>query len=268
MAEPAFEAIRLHHDESRGVARIVLDRPDKLNALTDTTLEELAEAIEHCRELDERADGVAIRAIVLEGAGERAFSAGYDVELFDDKTYPSEERAWTTATAGFESYDVPVVAKIDGYCLGGGLELALACDFRMASDRSELGFPEIDIGLFPSGGGTQRLPPLVGIERAKELCMTGERVDAATAAEDGLVRTAVPADELDDCVEEFVDTLASKPPLAVRATKDVFNTTRNTALSQGLEYELRAYQPLLATEDHQEATAAFGEDRSPDWSGK
>ncbi|MFC4540577.1 enoyl-CoA hydratase/isomerase family protein [Halosolutus amylolyticus] len=268
MDAPAFGAIRLQYDDARGVATIVLDRPDKLNALTDEMLEEIEAAVEHCRRLDDEADGVAVRALVMEGVGDRSFSAGYDVHLFEEKTYPVEERAWRAATAALETYDVPVVAKIDGYCLGGGLELALACDFRLASDRSEFGFPEVDIGLFPSGGGTQRLLPLVGRERAMELCMTGNRIDARTAADDGLIRESMAADVLDDEVTAFVDTLASKPPLAIRAMKDVFNSTRNAPLSQGLEYELQAYQPLLATADHREATAAFGDDRTPEWQGK
>ncbi|NHN49337.1 enoyl-CoA hydratase/isomerase family protein [Halostella sp. JP-L12] len=259
--------LRFDFDVDRGVATLTFDRTDKLNALSNTMLEGIADAIEICRDRDDEGDGVAVRAVVIQGAGDRAFSAGYDVSQFEAKTYPVEERAWRTATSAIESYDAPVIAKIDGYCLGAGLELSLACDFRIASERSELGFPEVDIGLFPSGGGTQRLQPLVGPARTKELCMTGERLDAETALEDGLLTDAVPVDTFEHRVSDFVDKLTSKPPLAVRATKNVVNTTKGMSRAEGLDYELQAYQPLLWTDDHAEGVAAFEEDRDPEWSG-
>ncbi|MHB9288875.1 enoyl-CoA hydratase/isomerase family protein [Halobacteriales archaeon Cl-PHB] len=267
MDTPDYDGLQFRVDD-RGVARLTFDRPDKLNALTNQTLEDIADAIDHCRALDDAADGTAVRAVVIDGAGDRAFSAGYDVTQFAEKTYPVEERAWRGATRALERYDVPVVAKIDGYCLGGGLELALACDFRLASERSTFGFPEIDIGLFPSGGGTQRLVPLVGPDRTLELCMTGEHVGAEEAAADGLVTDVVPQADLDDRVEDLVGTVCSKPPLAIRALKDVVTTTRNMAPEQGLRYELEAYQPLLNTEDHREGVAAFEDDREPTWQGR
>lgn len=260
--------LQFDFDSDSGIATLTLNRPDKLNALSNGMLESIADAIERCRMRDDDAEGVTVCAVVIQGAGDRAFSAGYDVSQFESKTYPVEERAWRAATDALESYSAPVVAKIDGYCLGGGLELALACDFRFASERSELGFPEIDIGLFPSGGGTQRLQPLVGPARTKELCMTGERLDAGTALADGLLTDAVPAAELDEQVAAFVGELASKPPLAVRATKDVVNTTQGMSRSEGLDYELQAYQPLLWTDDHAEGVAAFEEDRDPEWTGR
>jgi enoyl-CoA hydratase/carnithine racemase len=260
--------LRVEFDDDRGVVTVTLDRPAKLNALTDEMLEGIAAAIEACRDRDDDADGVAVRAVVLQGAGDKAFSAGYDISQFAEKTYPVEERAWRAATEALESYTAPVVAKIDGYCLGGGLELSLACDFRIASDRSVLGFPEVDIGIFPSGGGTQRLQPLVGPARAKELCMTGEQIDAETAREDGLLRDSVAADALDARVGEFVDTLGGKAPLAVRATKDVINTTQGMSHDEGLRYERQAYQPLLWTADHEEGVAAFEEEREPRWQGR
>jgi enoyl-CoA hydratase len=260
--------LRFNFDADRGVATLTLDRPDKLNAITDAMLEGIAEAVEACRERDAAADGVAVTTVVLEAAGDRAFSAGYDVSQFAEKTYPVEERAWQAATDALESYDVPVVAKVDGYCLGGGLELALACDFRFASLRSEFGFPEVDIGLFPSGGGTQRLQPLVGPARTKELCMTGQRFDATTALEDGLLTDAVPTGDLDERVAEFVDELASKPPLSIRAVKNAVDIGREMSREEALEYERQVYQPLLWTEDHAEGVAAFGEDREPEWTGK
>ena len=166
------------------------------------------------------------------------------------------------------SCSVPVVAKIDGYCVGGGLELALACDFRIASERSEFGFPEIDLGLVPNGGGTARLATLVGPSRTKELCMTGEFVDAARAATDGIVDRVYEADSLDDEVREFVDTLASKPPLAIRVVKEIVDETNELGLRDGLAYEHRASLPLYYTDDYEEGVAAFTEDREPEWQGR
>jgi enoyl-CoA hydratase/carnithine racemase len=260
--------LRFEFDTDRGVATLTLNRPDKLNAITDAMLEGIAEAVDACQEYDAEADGVAVNTLVLEAAGDRAFSAGYDVSQFDEKTYPVEERAWRAATNALESYDVPVIAKIDGYCLGGGLELALACDFRIASLQSEFGFPEVDIGLFPSGGGTQRLQPLVGPARTKELCMTGQRFDGSTALKDGLVTDAVPTADLDDRIAEFVDDLVSKPPLSIRAVKNTVDTGQGMSREEALEYERQVYQPLLWTEDHAEGVAAFDEDREPEWTGR
>ncbi|MCY4731576.1 enoyl-CoA hydratase/isomerase family protein [Natronomonas gomsonensis] len=260
--------LRFEFDTDRGVATLTLNRPDKLNAITDAMLEGIAEAVDACQEYDAEADGVAVNTLVLEAAGDRAFSAGYDVSQFDEKTYPVEERAWRAATNALESYDVPVIAKIDGYCLGGGLELALACDFRIASLQSEFGFPEVDIGLFPSGGGTQRLQPLVGPARTKELCMTGQRFDGSTALKDGLVTDAVPTADLDGRIAEFVDDLVSKPPLSIRAVKNTVDTGQGMSREEALEYERQVYQPLLWTEDHAEGVAAFDEDREPEWTGR
>lgn len=267
--QPDFQTIRWRFDETTGIGTVVLDRPDALNAMSKQTLSELPEAFDCFEAIDKEGDSVSVRAIVIEGAGERAFSTGVDVTEIGDESYPYVADSFRTALFTVRDYPAPVVAKIDGYCLGGGIELALLCDFRIASDRSELGFPEVDLGIFPSGvGTTQRLPRLVGSNRAKELMMTGEFISGATAATDGLITSSHPADELDEAVDALVSRLAEKPPLALRAIKDTVDAAHDMPLSQGTEYEYQAYQPLLHTEDYEEGAAAFAEDRDPVWQGK
>jgi len=264
-----FETVQCRYDPDTGIGRIVLDRPDSLNAMTGRTLRELPEAIGIFDRLDREGEGVSVRAVVLSGAGDDAFSVGVDVDEIGEEQYPFTASSFREALFSVEEYGAPVIAAIDGYCVGGGLELALMCDFRVASERSELGFPEVDLGIFPSAvGTTQRLPDLVGHSRAKELCMTGEFLSGDEAAADGLVNDACPADELDGEVDALADRLASKAPLAVRAIKDAVDRSREVGLAQGTEYEYRAYLPLLHTEDYQEGLAAFDEDRDPAWQGK
>ncbi|PSQ03070.1 enoyl-CoA hydratase [Halobacteriales archaeon QS_4_69_31] len=264
-----FDTIQCRYDADTGIGRIVLDRPDSLNAMTERTLAELPEAIETFERLDREGESVSVRAVVLSGAGEDAFCVGVDVDEIGEEQYPFTAASFRDALFSVEEYGAPVVASIDGYCVGGGLELALMCDFRIASERSELGFPEVDLGIFPSGvGTTQRLPLLVGPGRAKELCMTGEFLSGSEAATEGLVNHAYPAADLDAEVEVYAERLASKPPLALRAIKDTVNRSRNVGLDQGTAYEYRAYLPLLETEDYAEGVAAFDEDREPSWQGR
>jgi len=264
-----FETVQCRYDPETGIGRIVLDRPGSLNAMTERTLEELPAAIERFDQVDRDGDGVSVRAVVLSGAGDDAFCVGVDVDEIGDQEYPFTASSFRNALFTVEEYGAPVIAKIDGYCVGGGLELALMCDFRVASERSELGFPEVDLGIFPSGvGTTQRLPLLVGPSRAKELCMTGEFLSGADAAREGLVNHAYPAEDLDGEVEDYAERIASKAPLAVRAIKDTINRSRSVGLEQGTEYEYRAYLPLLDTEDYEEGAAAFEEDREPSWQGR
>jgi enoyl-CoA hydratase/carnithine racemase len=167
-----------------------------------------------------------------------------------------------------ETFPAPTIAKIDGYCLGGGFELALACDFRIASEESEFGFPEIELGIIPGDGGTQRLPELVGPSRTKELCMTGEHIEAAQASEEGMIDYAYQASELDGEVTAFAERLADQPPLGVRAVKEVVNMSQETSLRVGRYYERRAGSTLTQTEDHEEGVRAFKEKRDPEWKGQ
>lgn len=264
-----FETIQCRYEKSTGIGRIVLDRPESLNAMTQQTLEEIPAAIETFEQRDREGESVSVRAVVLSGAGEDAFCVGVDVDEIGEEHYPYTASSFRNALFAVEDYGPPVIAKIDGYCVGGGLELSLMCDFRIASERSELGFPEVDLGIFPSAvGTTQRLPRLVGLSRAKELMMTGEFLSGAEAVSEGLLDYTYPAEKLDDEVETFARQLAGKAPLAVRAIKDTVNKSRDMGLSRGIEYEYKAYLPLLHTEDYEEGTAAFAEDREPTWHGK
>lgn len=266
MTDHEFDTITWAFDEDTGIGHMVMDRPDALNALSAALREDIIGGFEAFAALDDDADGVAVRAVILEGAGDRAFSAGADITEFEDAN-PGVFNPSPLYDIP-EEYQAPVIAKIDGFALGGGLELALACDFRIASERSNVGQPEIDIGFIPGGGGTQRLAALVGPARAKEICMTGDHIPAEQAATEGILDSVYPVDALDEEVEAFAEKLASKPPLAIRAVKDVVNMFNETGLREGRRYESRAIDTLRETADHKEGVAAFSEDREPEWQGK
>jgi enoyl-CoA hydratase/carnithine racemase len=262
MSTHEFENLDWEFDEGSGIGRITLDRPDALNALSTPLCEEVVEAFEAFAELDDEADGVAVRAVVVSGAG-RAFSAGADVNEFaEGRTVPFDVYE---AASGFEA---PVVAKIDGYCLGGGLVIALDCDFRFASDRSEFGLPEVGLGILASGGGIRKLAAAVGPDRARELAVTGERFSAERAGADGLLTGRCPADELDDRVESFVGTVAAQPPLAVRATLDL--AAFGQADDGARLYERRLDRRLRRSADHEAAVDAFLDDEAgePSFEGR
>ncbi|WP_254521443.1 enoyl-CoA hydratase/isomerase family protein [Natrinema caseinilyticum] len=256
-----FETIQWSFDESRGVGRIVLDRPDSLNALSGTIRREIIEGFAEFERLDEAADGVAVRAVVVSGAGD-AFCAGADVTEFAEGTELTHPELVYEAPSEFAG---PVVAEIDGYCLGGGLVFALHCDIRLASERSEFGLPEVDLGIPAIGGGLGALRATVGPGRAKRLAVTGERVDAEQAATDGIVDEVYSRETLSAAVDELVDTIASKPPLAVRSSLDIVDAYRSAPPEQ---FERRESQRLRESEDYREAVAAFREDREPEFTGQ
>lgn len=261
-----LETVNWSYDEGTGIGRIVLNRPEAHNALSEQLKNDIVEGFSMFDDIDDEGEGVNVRTVILEGAGDKAFSAGADITEFDERNPGifDPTKAWDTA----EEFPAPVIAKIDGYCFGGGLELALACDFRIASKRSEVGLTEVNIGLIPGGGGTQRLAEIVGPSRAKELCITGEHVPAEEAAEDGIVNYVYPAEELDDEVHDFAVQIAQKAPLAVRAVKDVINMSQEMQLEEGRMYEHRACLNLFQTEDQKEGARAFAEKRDPKWSGE
>lgn len=270
MDNPNYETIEWAFDDTSGIGTLTLDRPDSLNALAQQSHEEISDALDRFEALDREslADsaGIEVRAIVLEGAGDQAFCVGSDIENFQE-VHPGVFD-FTEMYNDLEAFPAPTIAKIDGYCLGGGFELALASDFRIASERSTFGFPEIDLGIIPGDGGTQRLPPLVGPSRTKELCMTGERLDGLQAEAEGIIDYVHPAEQLDQAVSDFTERLRAKPPLAVRAVKDVVNMSLETDMRVGRYYERRAGSQLTQTRDHEEGVRAFEEDREPDWEGK
>lgn len=258
---PEFEAIEWSFDEATGVGRITFDRPDALNALSSTLRREFVEGFDAFRDLDREAEGVAVRAVVVSGAG-RAFSVGADVDEFAEGTDMLRPGMVYDAASRFEA---PVVAAIDGYCLGGGLVVALDCDFLFASERSEFGLPEVDLGISVSGGGLAALRDAVGPERAKRLAVTGERITADRAQEIGLLEEVHPEERLQQAVDAFVETVASKPPMAVRETLDIVDAHGSGA---GQRYERRADSRLRRSGDYQEAVAAFREDREPEFQGR
>ncbi|SFT03094.1 enoyl-CoA hydratase/isomerase family protein [Halostagnicola kamekurae] len=264
MLDTNFETIRWSFDQELKYGTITLDRPESLNALSKQLRREYATCF---RELQDRIEeGHDIRAVIVNGAGDRAFSVGADVNDSHDVPAGVSKPGGEYELA--EEFSRPVIAKIDGYCLGGGLEMALSCDFRFASERSTLGQPEIDLGIIPGGGGTQRLAELAGPSRAKELCMTGKHISAEEAKRDGIVNESVPADNLNNHVIKFVRTISEKPPLAVQAVKDAVNASFATDRELGRLYEHRTSRALRYTDDHEEGVRAFREDIEPEWMGR
>lgn len=261
-----LETVVVEFDEERGVGTITLNRPDKLNAMNNQMREDIVSGLERYAEIDAEGEGVSVRAVVLEGAGEKAFCAGADIMGFSDAG-PSSFAGRGHGNA-LTSFQAPVVAKIDGYCLGGGLETAFACDFRIASDRSTFGLPEIDLGLLPGGGGVQYIARLANPSVAMEIAMTGEHVPADRAAALGIVNDVHDAEEFDDAVDAFVDDLASQPPLGVRAVKEAARNANQMTLEESRRFDQQLFARLLQTDDHQEGARAFAEDDyEPEFSG-
>jgi enoyl-CoA hydratase len=253
------------YEKKEQVATITLNRPKSLNALNTALLTELKDALEDA-EVD--AD---VRVIVITGAGEKAFCAGADVAEIRDKN-PEEARAFSQWFQGIlthiERMKKPVIAKIHGFCLGGGLELALACDFRIASENALFGLPEVNLAIIPGGGGTQRLPRLIGKTKALELLMTGEQIDTTEALQLTVVNKVVPAAELDRAVDELIKKLLSKSSVTLSILKDAVNKGIEMELEQALQYEAEYFESTLKTEDAREGLKAFLEKRKPEFKGK
>jgi len=259
-ASDPYEGFRVDRDDSRGLVTITLDDPAKLNRVPLAARRQLAALFAELAEDD------AARAVVLTGAGEN-FTAGGDIAAFMDATPEELTRlAWDVAAP--ERFPKPVVARLRGYCLGVGLELALACDFRVAADDAELGLPEVGLGMIPGSGGTQRLARLVGLGRAKDVVMRRRRISAAEALAWGLVSEVVAADELDGAVDRILADLDGLSPLALRTAKRVLNHVYDAPLSIGLELEGLAYGLLRTTDDFREGVTAFGEKRPPRFQGR
>jgi enoyl-CoA hydratase/carnithine racemase len=237
------------------IKTIWLDNPP-VNAVNGSIIETLWNALEP---LD--AD---VGAVVLRGRGERAFSAGADIAGFQRGEGTGDRPAGIQPVADLiESVPVPVVAAIHGYCLGGGLELALACDFRIAHADAQLGFPEVNLGLLPGGGGTQRAPRLIGVGRAAWLVMSGERIAAPQASHWGLVEFVV--DDLDEGIARYVEPLTRQSPHALGQIKRLLHATRD---QRSDELEAEAFVACLGSDDGQEGVAAFLEKREPRWTGR
>jgi len=253
------------YEKSEGIATITINRPDALNALNQDTISELLARFEDA-ENDEN-----VKVIVLTGAGDRAFCAGADLKMMKGA---SPVRGTDLAKHGqhlgnrIETLGKPVIAAINGYALGGGIEIAMACDIRVASENALIGQPEINVGLIPGWGGTQRLPRYVGKGMAKEMIFTGKRIDAKTAERLGLVNIVVPADQLKAKVKELAIELSGKPPIALKLCKALINNSTETHLDIGLFQEAEAFGLVASTEDFNEGVAAFLEKRKPQFKGK
>ena len=258
----AWETIR--YAAADGVATVTLDRPDVLNAMNEPMRRELTECFTRLAVDD------AVRVVVLAGAGERAFSAGADIREFVQPPVPvrfREERKRVDFRAVMDRCPQPMIAAIRGYALGGGLELALACDIRIAAEDAQLGLTEISLAIIPGGGGTQRLPRLVGRGKALEMILTGARIGAPEALRIGLVERVVPPGEVLAAAQELARALATRAPVALRYAKEAIVRGLELPLAEGLQLENDLATLLRTTEDRLEGARAFLEKRSPRFTG-
>ena len=251
--------------EQRGaVGLITFNRPDKLNALNIKTREEGAAL------LDRLAQDDTVRVVVFTGAGDKAFVAGADIKEFEGRT-ANMQRSVMLARSLFNALDTfpkPIIAMINGFCLGGGCEMALACDLRIASDKARLGQPEINLGIIPGGGGTQRLTRLVGEGKAMEMILTGDMIDAATAHAIGLVNMVVPHAELEAKTMALAARIAEKSPIALRLAKEAVKLASRSNLDEGLRREVDLFALCFASEDKEEGVRAFLEKRKAVFTGR
>lgn len=255
----------LIYEKKDDMGVLTVNRPDKLNALSNELTEELESF------LDEAEKDADLRVLVITGAGEKAFVAGADInELVERDAIMGRDvsRFRQDLFSRIENLPIPVIAAVNGYALGGGLELALACNIRIASEKVQFGAPEVKLGIIPGDGGTQRLPRLIGLGRAMELVLTGDFIDAAEAYRIGLVNRVVPHEELMENVMALAKKIASRPPLAVKYAKEAVNRSQEGDTASG--YALESYLHALActTEDKKEGVAAFLEKRKGEFKGK
>ncbi len=251
-------------DIANRVAVLTINRPDKRNALNAATRSALLEALEALRP-DDR-----VRVVVITGAGDKAFIAGADIGEFEGRTPVDQFRVMRGPSVfdAIEAFPKPVIAMINGFALGGGCELAMACDIRIAADTARLGQPEVNLGIIPGGGGTQRLPRLVGAGNAYKLLFTGDLVDAADALRMGLVDEVVPADHLRDRVLSLAGAIAEKSPVALQLIKEAVRASLRTPLDEGLRQETTLFGVAFASGDKQEGVKAFLEKRKPDFKNR
>ncbi|MGK7312531.1 MAG: enoyl-CoA hydratase/isomerase family protein [Candidatus Longimicrobiales bacterium M2_2A_002] len=258
-----FNTIRIERDGRR--ATVIVDRPDKLNALNDETIDELYVAFHTLAEDDD------IGGLVITGEGEKAFVAGADIaELATMGSIDGIDvsRKGQDAFRLLEEMGKPVVAAVNGYALGGGLELALACHLRVASEKAKFGLPEVKLGIIPGYGGTVRLPRIVGRGRALELILTGEMIGADRAYEMGLVNKVVAPEETRTAAEELLDTILKNGPIALRFALHAVDRSLETGIEEGLGLESHLFGLLASTDDMREGMSAFLEKRAAEFEGK
>ncbi|MBE7515199.1 MAG: enoyl-CoA hydratase/isomerase family protein [Chloracidobacterium sp.] len=257
-----YETITL---EKRGaVAVLTINRPDKLNALNKKVHTESVAALDELRADD------AVRVLVITGSGEKSFIAGADISEFEGQTPVTQRDQFHDRTLFnvIDQFPKPVIAMVNGFCLGGGNELALACDIRMASETARFSQPEINLGIIPGGGGTQRLTNLIGEGRSMEMILTGDMIDAATAEKLGLVNHVVPADQLEAETMKLAEKIAEKAPIALQLCKEAVKFASRSNLDEGLRREVDLFAIAFSTEDKQEGVSAFLEKRKPDFKGR
>ena len=250
--------------EENGVAVLTVDRQDKLNSLNPQVIEEIRQALQEL-EKDQP------RVTIVTGAGERAFVAGADIAAMNEMS-PLEAKRFAelghAATAFLDRSTVPTIAAVNGFALGGGCEIALACDIRIAAENALFGFPEVTLGILPGLGGTQRLPRLVGPGIAKEMIFSGRRIKAEEARTVNLVNRVVPEGEALNAARELAQEIASNGPVAVRHAKAAANKAHDLDLESGLDYEADQFALLFATEDAREGMGAFVEKREAEFKGR
>lgn len=259
----AFQTLLI---EDRGAVRLItLNRPDKLNALNQQTIAELHQAF------DQAADTASVRVVVLTGAGPKAFVAGADISEMNGLS-PVQAREFSRhgqrLMVKIEQLGKPVIAMINGFALGGGLELAMACHLRIAAETAKLGQPEVGLGLIPGFGGTQRLLRLAGRGPTLELCLLGQPIDAARAAQLNILTRVVAVDQLESETMKVAEQLANAAPLALRGVLDTVIVGGEAALETGLEFESQAFAVAFSTDDMKEGTGAFLERRKPVFKGQ
>lgn len=246
------------------VCTLTLNRPEAMNALNNELITELNKAI------DIIARNEQIRVLIITG-NEKVFAAGGDIKAMW-KCDPLQAREYVTpihtAFNKIAALPKPTIAAISGFTLGGGVELTLTCDFRIAADNAKFGFPEINLGIFPAAGGSQRLPRLIGIIKTKELMFTGDTIDANTALSIGLVNKVVPQKDLFEHVNKLANKLSTKPPIALKMLKESIHAGLDTDIESGILIELENFSSLFTTEDQKEGMTAFIERRKPEFKGK
>ncbi len=246
------------------VAILTINRPDKLNALSSTV------HIEGVKALDELRTDETVRVVIITGSGEKSFIAGADISEFEGKT-PVTQRATFQERTLFntiDSFPKPVIAMVNGFCLGGGNELALACDLRVCSENARFSQPEINLGIIPGGGGTQRLTRLIGEGRSMEITLTGDMIDAETAYRFGLVNHVHPLADLRTKTLELAAKIGEKAPIALQLAKEAVKFASRSNLDEGLRREVDLFAICFSTEDKKEGVSAFLEKRKPEFKGK
>ncbi len=255
----------LIYEKKENIGLLTINRPDKLNAISNELTSELK------RLLDEIENDEELRVLIITGAGDKAFVAGADIKELvdrDAKLGRQISRERQEIFSRIENLQVPVIGAVNGYALGGGLELALACSIRMCSEKAQFGSPEVKLGIIPGDGGTQRLPRLIGLGRAMEMIITGDFIDAQEAYRIGLVNKVFPHGELMDGAMDLAQRIASRPPLAIRYAKEAVNRSQEGDRVSGFALESYLHALTCTTEDKKEGVSAFLEKRKGEFKGK